>query len=485
MNVKFVFRITAIAVFVTSIFLLPSAVIAFIDSQLRYAAVYLGVAGLMMLFSLIVLLATRKYKLTFYAQEGLAATAISWILICLFGALPFFLTGEIPNYINALFETVSGFTTTGSSILTDIESISRCNLFWRSFSHWIGGMGMLVFVLAVIPRTKKEAGSGIYLMRAESPGPSVGKMTPHLRQTAIILYMIYVLLTILCIAFLLIGGMSLFDSLCTAFGTAGTGGFSTKNTSMGAFSPYLQGVISVFMFLFGINFNLYYLLLLRQFKSVFKNEELRYYVGIAVAAVVLITINIRNMFGSAFEALHHAIFQVSSIITTTGYTTVDFEQWPSFAKSILFLLTFIGASAGSTGGGLKVSRLLLLGKSIWKTIVRTLNPRRVNVITMNGRAVDSATTHSVTAYLAIYCAILLVSFAVVSLDNYSLGTNFSAVVTCMNNVGPGFEMVGATGNFSHYSALSKIILSCDMLLGRLEIFPILALFSPNLWSRKR
>ncbi len=485
MNVKFVFRITAFAVFVTSLFLLPSAIIAFIDSQLFNAAVYLGVAGLMMLYSLTVILITRNYKLTFYAQEGLASTAISWILISLFGALPFCLTGDIPNYIDALFEMVSGFTTTGSSILTDVEAISRCNLFWRSFSHWIGGMGMLVFVLAVVPRAKKEAGSGIYLMRAESPGPSVGKMTPHLRQTAIILYVIYVLLTILCVAFLLIGGMSVFDSFCTAFGTAGTGGFGIKNTSLGGYSPYLQCVISVFMFLFGINFNLYYLLLLRQFKSVLKNEELRYYIGIAITAVVLIAVNIRGMFDSIFEAFHHAIFQVSSIMTTTGYTTVDFEQWPSFSKAILFLLMFIGASAGSTGGGLKVSRLLLLGKNIWKTIVKTLNPRKVHLISMDGRTVDAATTNGVNAYLAIYCAILLISFAIVSLDNYSIGTNFSAVVTCFNNVGPGFEMVGATGNFSHYSSLSKIVLACDMLLGRLEIFPLLALFSPNLWSRKR
>ncbi len=485
MNVKFVFRITAISVFVTSLFLLPSVAIALHDSQPRNALVYLGVIGVMMLYSLVVLLATRRYKLTFYAQEGMASTAISWLLISLFGALPFFFTGEIPNYIDALFEMVSGFTTTGSSILSNVEELSRCNLFWRSFSHWLGGMGMLVFVLAVIPRTKKEEGSGIYLMRAESPGPSVGKMTPHLRQTAIILYVIYILLTIICVAFLLMGGMPLFESLCTAFGTAGTGGFGIKNDSMGSFSSYLQGVVTVFMFLFGINFNIYYLLILRQFKSVFKNEELRYYVFIAVSAVVLIAINIRDMFSGFFQALHHAAFQVSSIITTTGYSTVDFEQWPSFSKSILFLLMFIGACAGSTGGGLKVVRLILLGKNIWKTIVKTLNPRKVHTIIMDGRAVDATVSNSVNAYLAIYCAIILVSFAVVSLDNYSIGTNFSAVVTCFNNIGPGFEMVGATSNFSHYSTLSKLVLTCDMLLGRLEIFPLLALFSPNLWSRKR
>ncbi len=485
MNVKFVFRITALAVFVTALFMIIPAGIAFFDGQIFNAAVYLGVAAVMMLFSLIVIIVTRKYELTFYAQEGMASTAISWIAICLFGALPFVLTKEIPNYIDAFFEMVSGFTTTGSSILTDVEVLSRCNIFWRSFSHWLGGMGVLVFVLAVVPRAKKEAGSGIYLMRAESPGPSVGRMTPHLRQTALLLYGIYVIMTVMCVIFLLIGDMSLFDSLCIAFGTAGTGGFGITNLSVGSYSSYIQNVVTVFMFLFGINFNLYYLLLLGQFKSVFKNTELKYYLGISSAAAILITLNIRNMFPSLYQAFHHACFQVSSIITTTGYSTVDFEQWPAFSKAILFLLMFIGASAGSTGGGLKVARLILLGKSIWKTIIKTLNPRRVHVIRMDGKPVEATTVHSVNAYLAVYCAIILASFVIISLDNYSVGTNFSAVVSCFNNIGPGFELVGATGNFGHYSNLSKIVLTCDMLLGRLEIFPILTLFSPNLWSRKR
>lgn len=485
MNVKFVFRITALTVFVTSLFMLIPAAIALADKQMHNAAVYLCIVGIMMLFSLSILLITRKYKPSFYAQEGLASTSISWILISLFGALPFVFTGEIPNYIDALFEIVSGFTTTGASILTDVEALSRCNLYWRSFSHWLGGMGMLVFVLAVVPRAKKEDATGIHLMRAESPGPSVGKMTPHLRQTAMILYVIYIILTVFCIIFLLIGGMPVFDSFCIAFGTAGTGGFGVTNMSMGSYSTYLQNVVTVFMFLFGVNFNIYYFILLRQFKAVFRNEELRAYILIAVTSVIMIAINISSMFDNFFSALHHSAFQVSSIMTTTGYSSVDFEQWPAFSKSILLILMFIGASAGSTGGGLKVARVLILGKSIWKTIIKTLRPRKVHIVHMDGKAVAPATSHAVNAYLAVYCAIILISFVIISIDGYSIGTNFSAVVACFNNIGPGFELVGATGNYAHYSYISKIILTADMLLGRLEIFPLLVLFSPELWSRKR
>ncbi|MBR3753871.1 MAG: TrkH family potassium uptake protein [Clostridia bacterium] len=485
MNVKFVFRITALCVFFTSLFMLAPAIIAFIDAQYRYGFIYLGVVAVMLIFSGIIFWLTRNYKPTFYAQEGFAATSLSWILMSFLGAVPFKLTGEIPSYIDALFEIVSGFTTTGASILTDIEALSRCNLYWRSFSHWLGGMGVLVFLLAIVPSAKKESGSGIFLMRAESPGPSVGKFTPHIRQTAIILYVIYVLLTAMCVILLLVGGMPVFDSLCTAFGTAGTGGFSVLNSSMAGYCEFCRNVVTVFMFLFGVNFNMYFLLLLRQFKSVFKNSELRAYVITVVSSIVLITLNIRNMFGSFSQALHHAAFQVSSIITTTGFASDDFEQWPAFSKSILFILMFIGACAGSTGGGLKVSRVILLFKSIWKTIIKTLRPRKVHIVRMDSRTVDASVTHGVNSYLAIYCVIILTSFLIVSLDNYSLGTNLSAVVACFNNIGPGFELVGATENYSHFSNLSKIVLSCDMLLGRLEIFPLLVLFSPDLWSRKR
>ena len=402
-----------------------------------------------------------------------------------FGALPFFLSGQIPSYVDAFFEMVSGFTTTGASILTDVEALSRCNLFWRSFSHWLGGMGVLVFLLAVVPGARKNGGTGIYLMRAESPGPSVDKLTPHLRQTAMILYGIYILLTALCIGCLLLGGMPVFDSFCIAFGTAGTGGFAIKNSSMGGYSYFLQTVVTVFMFLFGVNFSLYYMLLLRKFKAVFKNEELRLYFGIAAGSIVLIAINISRMYNTVYEAVHHAAFQVVSIMTTTGYGTVDFEQWPAFSKAILLSLMFIGASAGSTGGGLKVSRVLLLMKSIRRTIRKALHPRRVQPVYMDGRAVSEEVCDNVNAYLAIYCVILVLSFAIISVDGFSIGTNFSAVASCFNNIGPGFELVGATQNFSIYSDLSKIILSLDMLLGRLEIFPLLLLLSPDTWSRRR
>ena len=421
----------------------------------------------------------------FSAQEGFAATGLSWIFMSAFGALPFFLSGQIPSYVDAFFEMVSGFTTTGASILTDVEALSRCNLFWRSFSHWLGGMGVLVFLLAVVPGARKNGGTGIYLMRAESPGPSVDKLTPHLRQTAMILYGIYILLTALCIGCLLLGGMPVFDSFCIAFGTAGTGGFAIKNSSMGGYSYFLQTVVTVFMFLFGVNFSLYYMLLLRKFKAVFKNEELRLYFGIAAGSIVLIAINISRMYNTVYEAVHHAAFQVVSIMTTTGYGTVDFEQWPAFSKAILLSLMFIGASAGSTGGGLKVSRVLLLMKSIRRTIRKALHPRRVQPVYMDGRAVSEEVCDNVNAYLAIYCVILVLSFAIISVDGFSIGTNFSAVASCFNNIGPGFELVGATQNFSIYSDLSKIILSLDMLLGRLEIFPLLLLLSPDTWSRRR
>lgn len=416
MNIKMLSQITGLTVLLTDVFLVVPLLIALYDGQPRNIAAYAVTMVLMAVVGLALVLFSRGGSRSFYAQEGFAATGISWIVLSLFGALPFCLSGEIPNYVDALFEIVSGFTTTGASILSDVEALSRCNLYWRSFSHWLGGMGILVFLLAVVPEARKSAGSGMYLMRAESPGPSVGKLTPHLRQTALILY---------------------------------------------------------------------YLLLLRQFKSVFKNEELRLYAGIAVGAIVLITIDISRMYGSVREALHHAAFQVSSIMTTTGFASVDFEQWPAFSKAVLLALMFVGACAGSTAGGLKVSRVLLLLKSIRRTVRRAIHPRRVQSVRMDGRVVDAAVLNNVNAYLAVYCVILLLSFVVVSVDGYSIGTNLSAVASCFNNVGPGFELVGATGNYGHYSDVSKLVLTADMLLGRLEIFPLLALFSPDTWSRKR
>lgn len=485
MNVKNISRTVGLILLITGIFQLFPLLIAVIDHEPRNILAYIESLCLILLVGSALLLFSRGGNRMFSAQEGFAATGLSWIFMSAFGALPFFLSGQIPSYVDAFFEMVSGFTTTGASILTDVEALSRCNLFWRSFSHWLGGMGVLVFLLAVVPGARKNGGTGIYLMRAESPGPSVDKLTPHLRQTAMILYGIYILLTALCIVCLLLGGMPVFDSFCIAFGTAGTGGFAIKNSSMGGYSYFLQTVVTVFMFLFGANFSLYYMLLLRKFKAVFKNEELRLYFGIAASSIVLIAINISRMYNTVYESVHHAAFQVVSIMTTTGYGTVDFEQWPAFSKAILLSLMFIGASAGSTGGGLKVSRVLLLMKSIRRTIRKALHPRRVQPVYMDGRAVSEEVCDNVNAYLAIYCVILVLSFAIISVDGFSIGTNFSAVASCFNNIGPGFELVGATQNFSIYSDLSKIILSLDMLLGRLEIFPLLLLLSPDTWSRRR
>lgn len=485
MNVKSISRTVGLILLITGIFQLFPLLIAVIDHEPRNILAYIESLCLILLVGSALLLFSRGGNRMFSAQEGFAATGLSWIFMSAFGALPFFLSGQIPSYVDAFFEMVSGFTTTGASILTDVEALSRCNLFWRSFSHWLGGMGVLVFLLAVVPGARKNGGTGIYLMRAESPGPSVDKLTPHLRQTAMILYGIYILLTALCIVCLLLGGMPVFDSFCIAFGTAGTGGFAIKNSSMGGYSYFLQTVVTVFMFLFGVNFSLYYMLLLRKFKAVFKNEELRLYFGIAASSIVLITINISRMYNTVYESVHHAAFQVVSIMTTTGYGTVDFEQWPAFSKAILLSLMFIGASAGSTGGGLKVSRVLLLMKSIRRTIRKALHPRRVQPVYMDGRAVSEEVCDNVNAYLAIYCVILVLSFAIISVDGFSIGTNFSAVASCFNNIGPGFELVGATQNFSIYGDLSKIILSLDMLLGRLEIFPLLLLLSPDTWSRRR
>ena len=481
MNYAIVFRLLGYILMIEGALLLLPAAASLIYGEWMVLAVFLLTAAVSAGIGF-ALRAIKPRSKVFYMREGFTATALSWIVISVVGAAPFVLTGCIPNPVDALFETVSGFTTTGASILPAVEGLPKGILFWRSFTHWIGGMGILVFMLAIV---RMDGGQAIHLLRAESPGPTVSKMVPRMADSSKILYGIYFGLTVLQILFYLAGGEPLFDSLCNAFGTAGTGGFAIKNSSMGGYSYFLQTVVTVFMFLFGVNFSLYYMLLLRKFKAVFKNEELRLYFGIAAGSVVLIAINISRMYNTVCESVHHAAFQVVSIMTTTGYGTVDFEQWPAFSKAILLSLMFIGASAGSTGGGLKVSRVLLLMKSIRRTIRKALHPRRVQPVYMDGRAVSEEVCDNVNAYLAIYCVILVLSFAVISVDGFSIGTNFSAVASCFNNIGPGFELVGATQNFSIYSDLSKIILSLDMLLGRLEIFPLLLLLSPDTWSRRR
>ena len=424
----------------------------------------------------------RPERTALYARDGFAAVALAWILMSAFGALPFVLSGDIPHYVDAFFETVSGFTTTGASILTDVEILSRSGLLWRSFTHWVGGMGVLVFLLAIAPSKGSGQGFTMHLLRAESPGPSVGKLVPKMRETAAILYLLYIALTVLNFLFLLAGGMPVLDALCTAFGTAGTGGFGIKNDSMASYSPYIQNVTTIFMLLFGVNFSCYYLLTLRQIKSVLKDEELRLYVGIVLGSIALIAWNVRGFYASLGETVRHAAFQVGSIITTTGFATTDFDLWPSFSKTILLCLMVVGACAGSTGGGIKVARVLILFKSLRRSIAQMLHPRKVQVIRNNGTVISERVVANTNAYLCAYVIILLASFVIISLDGFSIGTNLSAVLSCLNNIGPGLELVGPTCNFGIYGVLSKIVLILDMLLGRLEIFPILVLFSFQAWK---
>ena len=481
MNYKMMGKFMAQILMVEGVFMIPALFISLGYGEHLAMWSFLVAIAACALVSLVLHLLCKGAPNAFYAKEGLVCVGMSWIVLSLFGSLPFWLSREIPNYIDAFFEIVSGFTTTGASIVPEVEKLSHGILYWRSFSHWLGGMGVLVFLLAFTGGQGK--GFTMHLLRAESPGPNVGKLVPKMRTTATILYVIYIGMTILNVVFLLFGKMPLFEAVCTAFGTAGTGGFGVKNDSLAGYSPYLQNVTTVFMILFGVNFSCYYLLLLRQFKNVFKDEELRLYICIILAAILMILLNIHGLYDTLGEAVRHAAFQVSSIITTTGYCTVDFDQWPAFSKTILLCLMVIGASAGSTGGGLKVARLMLLMKGLRRNIRQLLNPRKVQVVRNNGAAVDEKVLENTNAYLAAYVLIIFVIFAIISLDGYSIGTNFSAVLCTFNNIGPGFEAVGPTCNFAGYSGLSKLVLSLGMLAGRLEIFPILVLFSRSTWKR--
>ena len=485
MNFKMIGRFLAQIMAIEAVFLLPALGISMFHAEQQSVVAFLCTLGIMLAIAGLLFLICRKAGRLFGVREGLVCVGFSWIVMSLLGALPFVLSGAIPQYVDAFFETVSGFTTTGASILSDVESLPKGLLYWRSFTHWVGGMGVLVFLLAISTGGERGAGFTMHLMRAESPGPDVGKLVPKMRQTAIILYAIYIVLTVVDFIFLLCGGMSLLEAVCTAFGTAGTGGFGVRNDSLGSYSPYLQNVTTVFMFLFGVNFSCYYLLLLRQLRGVFRDEELRTYIGIAVAAVALICWNIYDLYGSFSEALRHSAFQVSSIMTTTGFSTTDFDQWPSFSKAILLMLMVIGASAGSTGGGIKVARVLLLFKSLRRNIRKILNPNKVLVIRNNGKHVDEKVLDNTNAYLAAYVIIIIVCTLLISLDGHSMGTNISAVLACFNNIGPGLELVGPMANFSCYSGFSKVVLSIAMLAGRLEIFPILVLLSRSAWRRHR
>ena len=396
------------------------------------------------------------------------------------GALPFIFSGSIPNPVDAIFETVSGFTTTGASILADVEILPHCVLIWRSFTHWIGGMGVLVFILSLLPLT---GGYHMNLMKAESPGPSVSKLVPKVQSTAKILYGIYFVMTVIQIILLLLGGMPLFDSLCAAFGTAGTGGLGIKSDSMAGYSTYLQVVITIFMILFGINFNAYFLLITRKFAQAFKMEEVRYYLGIIAIAVLIITCNIYHMYGSVSESLQQAAFQVGSIITTTGYATTDFNLWPEISRTILVMLMFIGACAGSTGGGINVFRILILCKTIRKELHIFLHPNAVKKIKMDGKVIPHEVLRSTNIFIIVYILIIAGSIFLIAFDDFDLITNFTAVTATFNNIGPGLELVGPIGNFGMFSWFSKIVLTFDMLAGRLEIFPLLLLFVRDTWKK--
>lgn len=416
----------------------------------------------------------------FYLREGFITTSLSWIVLSCMGALPFLLSGYISNPVDALFETVSGFTTTGASILSDVEALPYCLLLWRSFTHWIGGMGVLVFLLIMLPLT---GGSHMNLMKAESPGPSVSRLVPKVKSTAKILYIIYICMTLLEIIFLLAGGMPVFDSLTTAFGTAGTGGFGIRNDSIAGYSTYLQVVITIFMILFGINFNVYFLLLMKKFRSAAANEEVRSYLLIILASILIITVNTLDLFQSFGHAFQQAAFQVASIITTTGFATTDFNTWPQTSRTILVMLMFVGACAGSTGGGIKVSRFLIMLKTVKKELRQLLHPRGIKKIKIDGKAVEHEVVRSTNVFLIVYILIFSFSILLIAFDNLDMTTNFTAVAATLNNIGPGLELVGPTGNFSIFSNGAKLVLIFDMLAGRLELFPMLLLFMRSTWRK--
>lgn len=416
-----------------------------------------------------------------YAKEGFVIVALAWLALSAIGAVPFVLSGEVRSYADAFFETVSGFTTTGASVLTDVESMSHGLLFWRSFTHWVGGMGVLVFIMAIIPSVCDRS---IHILRAEMPGPVMGKLVPKLKQTAKILYLIYIVMTVLEMILLLCGGMSLFDSALHSFATAGTGGFGIKGDSIASYSPYLQWVIAAFMFLFGINFNIYYLLLVRRFRSVLKSTETWCYIAICLISVSIITGNIYSIYGNLPDSVRASAFQVASLVTTTGFSTADFNLWPGLSKGILFILMFIGGCAGSTAGGLKVSRVVMMIKMIRREFMKMIHPRSVSAVRIEGKKVDDTTLNGVNVYFALYMVIYFAVFLLLCLEPFDFETNFTAVAACYNNIGPGFGAVGPMGSFSGYSAFSKIVLSATMLLGRLEIYPLLFALIPSTWTKK-
>lgn len=481
MNYAVVVYILGWVLCIEAAFMIMPFIVSIIYSEINSGLPFLWVlAGSLFLGMLIV--RKKPKNMNFYLKEGFVTVALSWIVMSVVGCVPFCLNGDIPDFIDALFETISGFTTTGASILSDIESLSRCGLFWRSFTHWIGGMGVLVFILAIIPMA---GGTHMNLMKAESPGPSVGKLVPKVKYTAMILYGLYILLTVLEVIFLLIGKMSFYESVLTSMGTAGTGGFGIRNDSLSSASPYIQWVVTVFMILFGVNFGFFFLLITGKIKQALKLEEVKAYFAIILVAVIILVIDLRDVITNFADCVRHVFFQVGSIITTTGFSSIDFDSWPVTSKTIIVILMFIGACAGSTGGGIKVSRFIILVKSMFKEIISYLHPRSVKKIKMDGKLVEHETIRSTNVYFITFMLIFVVSTFLISFNNMDMITNFTAVAATMNNIGPGLELVGPTRNFGQFSDGSKLVLMFDMLVGRLELFPMLLLLTPSVWRRKK
>lgn len=479
MNYSMIVYIIGWILAVEAALMVPSGIVAVIYGE-TVGWVFAATIALCLALGLPLIRRMPKNRV-FYLKEGSVTVAASWIIMSIMGAVPFVLSGAIPHPVDALFETVSGFTTTGSSILASVEELPYCILFWRSFTHWIGGMGVLVFLLCLLPLT--GSGYSMNLMKAESPGPSVSKLVPKVRETAKMLYGLYIFLTLLQLGLLLLGRMPLFDALCITFGSAGTGGFAIKNDSMGSYTIYQQAVTTIFMILFGVNFNVYFLFYMRKPKEAFRCEEARWYLAIIAASTLIITFFIRDSFENLALAFHHAAFQVGTIITTTGFATVDFNLWPAVPRTILVTLMLIGACAGSTGGGIKVSRIVILFKSVLLEMRRNLHPNVIQKVKFEGHVMERTTLRSVMIFFAAYAFIFAVSTLLIAVDNYDLTTNFTAVAATLNNIGPGLELVGPTQNFGHFSTFSKLVLTFDMLAGRLEIFPLLLLFHRDTWRR--
>lgn len=483
MNYKIVFYILGKVMMFLALFLLLPCIVAVIYHE--ESGIYFAVTAVISLLIGFLMSRKKPENKNFFAREGFVVVALSWIVMSILGAIPFCASGEIPNPVDALFEMVSGFTTTGATIVPVVENLSKCMLFWRSFSHWIGGMGVIVFILAILPM----AGAGnMHLLRAESSGTNVGKLVPKMKETAAILYFIYMGMTAIMLIVLAISGMPLFDNVCTTFGTAGTGGFGILSDSAASFTPAQQWIITIFMFLFGVNFSFYYLIIFKKFSQAFKLEEVKWYLIVYLGVVALIAINvistIGNTMGGTSDTVRHAAFQVSSIMTTTGYSTLDYEMWPEFSKGLLILVMFTGSCAGSTAGGIKISRFIIAAKGMAKNIKQLIHPQRVKITKLDDKPLSDETIKNVNNYFLVYIAIYMVSMLIVSLDKFGFETNFTAVAATLNNIGPGLGAAGPTESFADFSIVSKLVFSFDMLIGRLEIFPILLLFMPSTWKNK-